>query len=66
MFDLYVTPSWDALCAAVERIVVKRRGEGAAGLLENGTQMARDDARLDRNEKAPQPSRVAGPRIGGV
>ncbi len=66
VFDLYVTPSWDALCAAVERIVVKRRGEGAVALLENGTQMARDDAPQDRNEKGPEARKLRGPRTGGV
>jgi len=47
--------------AAVERIVMKRRGEGAVGLLENGTQMARDDARQDRNEKGPEARKLRGP-----
>jgi hypothetical protein len=31
VFDLCVTPSWDALCAAVERIVVRRRGGAPSG-----------------------------------
>lgn len=66
VFDLYVTPSWEALCAAVERIVVKRRGEGAVGLLENGTQMARDEARQGRNEKGPEARKLRGPMSGGV
>ncbi len=66
VFDLYVTPSWDALCFAVERIVVKRRGEGRSGCLKRHAQMARDDARQDGNEKGPEARKLRGPRTGGV
>jgi hypothetical protein len=49
-----------------ERIVVKRRGEGAVGLLENGTEKARNDARQDENEKGPEARKLRGPLSGGV
>lgn len=71
VFDLYVTPSWEALCTAVScvrvdvkagEVVVLRPVAGA----ENSNRMASDAGSAAAQKEAPQPSQVTGLQSGGV